>query len=152
MKSLPGLLLIAIAVGLIAGCYRSPKSGRGFVFPEGEVSRGKAAFVELKCYTCHTVKGEEGIPPPTVEPAHVVVLGGEVSEMRTYGNLVTSVIHPSYKISDKVGVPRRWELTVSPMPVVNDTMTVRQMLDVVTFLQPHYRELEPIYHNQPYGP
>lgn len=152
MKTVAGLVLLLVTLGLVAGCYRPPKSGKGFVFPEGEVSRGRDAFVELNCFTCHKVHGEDGLAQPTVDASLVIVLGGEVTKMRTYGDLVTAVIHPSYEISEKVGIPRRWELKISPMPVMNDTMTVRQMLDIVTFLQPHYRELEPIYHQQPYGP
>jgi hypothetical protein len=34
------------------------------------------------------------------------------------------------------------------MPSVNDQLTVMQLIDLVTFLQPHYRKLEPLY--EPY--
>jgi hypothetical protein len=33
----------------------------------------------------------------------------------------------------------------SPMPGVNDVMTVQEMIDLVTFLQPRYRVLAPLY-------
>jgi hypothetical protein len=38
--------------------------------------------------------------------------------------------------------------SVSPMPSVNDQLTVMQLIDLVTFLQPQYRKLEPLY--EPY--
>ena len=31
------------------------------------------------------------------------------------------------------------------MPVLNETMTVRQLIDLVAFLQPTYGPLEPLY-------
>lgn len=33
----------------------------------------------------------------------------------------------------------------SPMRVVNDDMTVTQLIDLVTFLQPKYTQLQPLY-------
>lgn len=80
---------------------------------------------------------------PETVPSNPII-GGEVSKTRTYGDLVTSIIHPSYAISDTVVPSRRWEMETSPMPAVNDAMTVRQMLDIVTSLQPHYRMIEPV--------
>lgn len=152
MKKIAGFLLCVFLLGFVAGCDRSPKSGKGFACPEGDAARGKTAFVELKCYTCHRVDQADGIPPPVVEPNLVVLLGGEVARVRTYGDLVTSIIPPSYSISEQVTGPRKWEMKKSPMPVVNDRMTVQQMVDIVTFLQPHYRELKPLYHDQYYTP
>ena len=152
MKITASMVGVVLLLGLVAACERSPQSSRGFVFPEGDAARGKTAFVELKCYTCHHVDGEEGLPAAIVEPAMVIRLGGVVSKTRTYGDLVTSIIHPTYSISDQVNGPRRWEVKQSPMPSVNDTMTVQQLLDIVTFLQPHYHSLEPLYYNQYYTP
>jgi len=152
MKRITGFVFVLMVLGLFVACDRPAKSGKGFVFPEGDIARGKTAFVELKCYSCHRVDQSEAIPPPLVEPNLVILLGGEVTKVRTYGDLVTSVIHPSYSISDQVTGPREWEMKKSPMPVLNDTMTVQQMLDIVTYLQPHYRELKPLYHDQYYTP
>ena len=152
MKRLAGLALLLVFLGFLTACDRSPKSGRGFVFPEGDAARGKTAFVQMKCYTCHRVDGEVDLPAPLVDPSLVIPLGGEVLRVRTYGDLVTSIIHPEYNISDQVTANRRWEVKQSPMPTVNDTMTVQQLLDIVTFLQPHYHRLEPLYYNQYYTP
>jgi hypothetical protein len=72
----------------------------------------------------------------------VVLLGGKVLHVRTYGELVTAVIHPNESLTVR---PPGLEGKDSPMPKVNDTMTVTQMLDLVTFLQPRYSQLEPLY-------
>lgn len=152
MKTITGCVFVLMLIGLFAGCDRPPKSGLGFVFPEGDATRGQTAFVELKCYSCHRVDQSEGIPAPIVDPILVVMLGGETAKVRTYGDLVTAIIHPSYTISDKVPGPKTWEIAKLPMPTVNDQMTVTQLLDIVTYLQAHYRPLEPLYHQQFYVP
>jgi hypothetical protein len=41
------------------------------------------------------------------------------------------------------------EAKLSPMPVYNEVMTVSQMIDLVTFLQPHYKKLEVEYQLNP---
>lgn len=126
-----------------AGCAPSPKSGRGFRPPDGDALRGRQAFIDLKCYACHRVDGVE-LPAPTIAPENVVVLGGEVAQIRTYGRLVTSIIHPPpVGFSGKQALPSGQELTKPRMPTVNESMTVEQLLDIVAFLQPHYSELPP---------
>jgi len=142
MKTPYVLLSAVLALALLAGCDLGPKSGRGFVFPEGNVARGHKAFVDLKCYACHRVDGVADLPAPLAAPEKVVLLGGDVVRLRTYGELVTAVIHPSYEIT---AGPRSPDRKVSAMPVVNDIMTVTQMLDIVTFLHPHYKQIEPGY-------
>jgi len=145
MKTKTMVWFALLALGLTAGCDFSPKSGRGFVFPDGDVERGKTAFVAMKCYNCHRVAGVPDLPVPVASPEKIVVLGGKVSRLRTYGDLVTSIIHPSYELSENFAMPAREGRTDSPMKPVNDKMTVAQMLDIVTFLHPRYKELEPLY-------
>lgn len=141
-KDTPRLLSALLVLTLLAGCDVSPKSGKGFVFPEGDIARGRKAFVEMKCYECHRVDGVADLPVPTAEPGKVVQLGGKVAQLRTYGDLVTAVIHPSYERTVQLPGPAGKEIT---MPRFNDTMTVGQMLDIVTFLHPRYEKLEPLY-------
>ncbi|HVT73326.1 MAG TPA: hypothetical protein VHD61_09325 [Lacunisphaera sp.] len=136
----PSLFWLALpSLALLAACNPGPKSGRGFVLPEGDAVRGEKAFAELKCCECHRVDGVASLPVPA-DPAHTVLLGGQVSHVRTYGELVTAVIHPSYARTVLVPKIDGKELA---MPNVNDTMTVAQLRDIVTFLQPHYRPLPP---------
>jgi len=132
-----------IAVALFTGCDRNVRMGKGFVFPEGDAGRGKQAFTDLECYNCHRVEGVFDLPAPTASPEKVLVLGGKVAQLRTYGDLVTAIIHPKYELSDKW--PGRANAGESPMRVSNETMTVTQLLDIVTFLHPKYQELEQLY-------
>ena len=136
-----GLALVAL---IFAGCAPGPKSTRGFVFPEGNVARGKSAFVELNCYECHQVRGVHDLPRPDKPSGKVIVLGGEVRTTRTYGDLLTAIIHPSQEVTAKTVDHNQSEET---MPMANDVMTVQQMLDLVTFLSPRYEKLEPLYHD-----
>ncbi|HVZ65113.1 MAG TPA: c-type cytochrome [Lacunisphaera sp.] len=140
MKTTPLFWLALPTLALLAACNPGPKSGRGFVLPEGDAVRGEKAFVELKCTECHRVDGVASLPAP-VDPAQSVLLGGEVSRVRTYGDLVTAVIHPAYARTVHVPTIGGKEMN---MPNVNETITVAQLRDIVTFLQPHYRPLPPV--------
>lgn len=130
------VLLIAGAV--TTGCDSGRQSSRGFRLPVyGDIERGKIAFVERGCSKCHRVSGVD-LPAPTAQPAVPVVLGGETSRELTDGYLVTSIINPSHAIA---GHPR--ELTTvaagkSRMPEYTDDMTVRELTDIVMFLQSRY--------------
>jgi sulfur-oxidizing protein SoxX len=102
--------------------------------------KGQAAFVELKCHACHTVAGvdlpelEQGLETP-------VVLGGEVARLKTYGELVTSIINPSHRIAKGYAKDVVEKDGQSKMKNYNDVLTVRQLIDLVAFLEAHY-ELE----------
>ena len=134
---------VVLLMLLTAACG-GPKSGAGLRLPDGDVERGKAAFLELKCNTCHTVAKTE-MPAPSKDYAYVrvVVLGGEVRQVKTYGALVTSIINPSHSLAP--GYPK--ELITkgneSAMTNFNDTMTVRQLIDLVAFLQSRYEFVPP---------
>ena len=74
-----------------------------------------------------------------------VVLGGEVMKVKTYGELVTAIIHPSHKLSPLLEKEWMEQAKLSPMGSFNRVMTVEQMIDLVAYLQPKYKELEPFY-------
>lgn len=82
-----------LLMGVVA-CDSGPRSPVGFRLPEGNIERGKAAFLELRCYSCHRLTGVE-LPPLTEDLAKPVTLGGVVFREVTDGYLVTSIIHPS---------------------------------------------------------
>jgi L-cysteine S-thiosulfotransferase len=134
---------VVLLMLLTAACG-GPKSGAGLRLPDGDVQRGKAAFLELKCNTCHTVAKTE-MPAPSKDYAYVrvVALGGEVRQVKTYGALVTAIINPSNSLAP--GYPK--ELITkdnqSAMANFNDTMTVRQLIDLVAFLQSRYEFVPP---------
>lgn len=136
-SGLAGGVIVALVLGILAvaqsGCTSGRHSPAGFRLPEnGDPARGKAAFVELRCFGCHTVSGEQDLPQPD-QAAATVPLGGAVSEIRTDGYLVTSIIHPSHRAKSAPTVDGE-----SPMPDYS-RMTVRQLVDLVAYLQTRYR-------------
>lgn len=135
-----GWLLLAV---LTVACD-GPKSGAGFRLPDGDVERGKVAFLELKCNTCHAVaKTEIAAPGKDYAYVRVVVLGGEVRQIKTYGDLVTSIINPSHSLAPGYPKDLITKNGQSAMTNFNDTMTVRQLIDLVAFLQSRYEFVPP---------
>ncbi|MEO6002682.1 MAG: c-type cytochrome [Opitutus sp.] len=135
------LSLCLVCVGLVVtGCDRL-ESGRGLRLPKGSAENGKNVFVALNCTQCHTVTGVD-LPKPTVAPEFVVDLGGKAPRVRSVGDLMTAIIHPTQTVSFKMRRP----VAGAPgkeMPTVNDVMTVSQLVDLVRFLQPRYFEMAP---------
>lgn len=147
MNSRQVLLPILLALGLLA-CESGPESPRGFSLPAGDVAKGEVAFIKYRCLACHTLEGveDESISKEFQQP---VPLGGTSSMVKTYGQLVTSIINPSHKLA-----PRSLALEsavtaegVSKMRIFNDVMTVTELINIVGFLQPKYK-VKPIQYTQ----
>jgi mono/diheme cytochrome c family protein len=131
-----------LVVALLSGCERDYMSERGFSLPEGDPIAGKETFLYMQCNECHIVKGME-LPRVALADPPFVELGGDVTRVKTYGDLVTSIINPSHKLAagyplDEVSIDG-----VSKMYVYNDFMTVQELIDIVMFLQPQYRVIIP---------
>ena len=142
MNSKSGTVLICLAAALFAfaSCGPSAKSGRGLALPEGDISQGQVAFVKLGCNQCHTVKGID-LPAYAGETTFMLELGGEVLMVKTYGDLVTSIINPKHVISPQYLSQLQGEsgpVGASPMPDLTREMTVSQMTDLVAFLHSRY--------------
>ena len=139
-KSLTVLICLTTALFAFASCGPSAKSGRGLTLPEGDISQGQAAFVQLECNQCHTVKGVD-LPAFDGETPLILELGGEVLMVKTYGNLVTSIINPNHVISSEYLSQLQRDsrpVTESPMPDLTREITVAQMTDLVAFLHSRY--------------
>jgi len=134
---------------VMAACDSGRHSSAGFRLPsDGDIQRGKVAFVELECAKCHQVAGAD-LPKPTIQPPVPVQLGGTVTKEVSDGYLVASIINPSYKLANyPAGMIT--EHGKSRMPEYADRITVRQMTDVVAFLQSHYTVREPSMIRQVY--
>jgi mono/diheme cytochrome c family protein len=134
-------LPVAVLLGAVA-CESGRHSPAGFRLPaDGNAERGKAVFVALECQSCHEVSGVD-LPRPTVQPPVPVVLGGQIPWEVTDGYLVTSIINPSHELA----LYPKEQITVggkSRMPEYADRMTVRQLTDLVAFLQSRYTVRRP---------
>ena len=131
--------LLSLAT-LTTGCADTPS----FRFPaeRGDIDNGRQAFVDLRCHACHSVSG---ITLPDVAGAGSVQLqlGGETAVAKSYAELMTSIINPDHVISERYREQQRLDAVVpldSPMPVPPiDNMTVRQLIDLVAFLESRYQ-------------
>ena len=112
-------------------------SERGFSLPEGNALNGKEAFVYMHCHECHSISGEV-LPTLDQEEPPFVELGGTVTRVKTYGELVTAIINPSHKLAQGYSLDTISEDGQSRMPVYNSYMTVQELIDIVAYLQPHY--------------
>jgi mono/diheme cytochrome c family protein len=133
------LVMVAVVLLLILtlGCG-SRRAGYGFHLPAGDPEAGKVAFAQLECVSCHRVDGAD-FPATKVSTVPPVVLGGPVAVLPTAGELTTDIINPSVEFA--VGY-RPTAVAVaghSRMPDYSHRMTVRQMADLVTFLQSRYQ-------------
>jgi hypothetical protein len=135
----------AILISVMAACTYGPDSPQGFSLPEGDAAKGEQVFMQYQCLSCHALKGYED-PSLLKEFDTPVPLGGTTSVVKTYAQLVTSVINPSHKLAPR---NRYIEEKVSnndgssKMRKFNDVMTVQELIDLVAFLQPKY-DVKPI--------
>lgn len=137
-------LMLVCLIALLAGCgAQDPKSSRGFRLPDGDANAGRTAFVQLRCHACHQVEGLDVKFEGT--GAAAVPLGGNTLRVKTYGDLVTSIINPSHRIAPGADAARVAPGGVSLMEIgrLNDVMTIRQLIDLVAFLQTTYHVQPP---------
>lgn len=135
-----GVVLICAGIGL-AGCAQGRKSAAGFRLPDGDPVRGRQVFVEMKCHTCHRVAGVD-LPAPVADPPVGVTLGGVVASPPTDGTLVTAIIDPSHERLAAYPPERVASGRLSRMGDFSEAMRVRDLIDLVAFLQSRY-EIEP---------
>ena len=85
MKAITCVTAMGIVVGCL-GCGPGPKSSRGFTLPDGDAIRGKAAYLEFRCYDCHRIGGVD--LPDTQEPElPLVTIGGKVKYRANLGKV-----------------------------------------------------------------
>lgn len=133
---------VSIIILILAAFSSCQNASHGFILPEGDIAKGKQTFVDLNCTRCHSI-GEIKWDGGEAEDDPHIKLGGEVTMLKTYGELVTSVINPSHKISQKDQSKQVLtdSLGASKMEVYhyNEIMTVQELVDLVTFLQSEYK-------------
>lgn len=129
----PALAVILLLALSLTGCL-GRRAPTGFRLPPGNAAAGQATFVELKCNGCHTVKDVD-LPAPSVST--VVELGGQVRLPRTDGEITTDIIMPSSHFAPGYPADQIETGGKSNMPDYTTRMTIRQLADVVAFLQAH---------------
>ena len=128
------IFILLSALTLTFGCNTE---SHGFVLPEGEALLGEMVFIKMHCNQCHSVADIEWVGNKEQGDVHVE-LGGEVSTIKTYGELVTSVMNPSHKIARGYKEEGVNQFGRSKMKLYNEIMTVQELIDLVTYLQDQY--------------
>jgi sulfur-oxidizing protein SoxX len=140
LKAVVALLTLA---AIATGCSYSPIFG--FPVDEGDVQAGRQAFIDHQCHRCHSVAGVR-LPELAGASAPILELGGETTAVKTYAELMTSIINPNHVISERYREQLLLDAVVpleSPMPLPSlDNMTVRQLIDLVAFLDSRYQFVE----------
>lgn len=140
MKRFTFISLAALIATLIS--CDSANSPRGFSLPEGNAEQGIAVVHKYQCLSCHQIEGLQPLPSLMNNPDLSVRLGGPSNRVKTYADLLTSVINPSHKLAKGYPLVSIQEAGVSKMQNYNDVMTVAELIDLVTYLQSNY-ELVP---------
>jgi sulfur-oxidizing protein SoxX len=141
MKYLIVCILAFVTASLIS-CDLGPESPKGFSLPEGNSEEGKLVFLKYQCLACHRINGLEPLSALNDNPELSVLLGGKSTRVKTYADLLTSIINPSHKFA-KGYIRNNIQVDgVSKMTIYNDVMTVTELVNLVTFLQSNY-ELVP---------
>jgi mono/diheme cytochrome c family protein len=137
MRTVAAVLIVLLA----AAC--DSRSGAGFRLPDGDVERGRVAFAELGCNTCHRI---EGADPTYVPPgAANLTLGGKTTWVKTYGELVTAIVNPSHRITPRYPAYQvATRRSLMALAYLNDVMTVQQLIDLVAFCSRPTRSPPPI--------
>jgi len=150
MKTRVAIVVLSIAVAVLAGCDREARmSQQGFRLPDGDAEAGRAAFLYMQCHQCHTVAGERFPEIPGLDPPYVE-LGGKVTKVKTYGELITAIINPSHKLAKGYAAEVVSDNGESRMYIYNSHMTVQELIDIVMYLQPKYDVTVPAYRYRVY--
>src|SRR5262249_16019823 len=107
-------------------------SGWKFLLPPGDVAEGRKVFVAMECFACHEVKGES-FPQSSKTPR---ANGPQVTGMGSHHPpeyFAESIVNPNRVIVQGPGYTGPDGL--SKMPSYGDSMTLKQLVDVVAYLK-----------------
>lgn len=105
--------------------------GWKFTWPKGHAAKGRDAFAKFECYRCHEVRGEK-FPAPTEKGK----TGPELSQMGPLHEpeyFAEAILNPNAVIEKGKGY--QGPDGSSRMPSFNDSMTVEELIHLVTYLR-----------------
>ena len=130
-------LVAVCSVFFVSACEPGGQRQDALFLPEGDPIQGQTEFVALGCAGCHGVVGAE-LPEPAEAGPVRVLLGSQTGRKMSYGELVTSIVNPSHRLSPRYSKDKISQDGQSLMVSYNDVMTVTQLTDLAAFLQKHY--------------
>jgi hypothetical protein len=135
--------LVLLAGATAVACGTGRKGSAGFHLPDGDPVKGRQAFVANRCHACHEVQGV-ALEPPVADPPVPVRLGGVVDAAPTDGRLATAILDPSHSLArGPRAAVRSGEL--SRMGDFTESLSLREMIDIVAFLQSTYEVAPPVH-------
>jgi hypothetical protein len=113
-----------------------------FRFPGGDSEAGREVFEQLNCIQCHRVSGVKLKEPK--ERRLGVSLGSELRFVKNYGDIVKAISNPQHVVKERyanlLNASEASGEISALMPDFTDKMSVRQLMDLVAFLDKVYRE------------
>jgi len=112
--------------------HRGVPRGWKFLIPPGDAPEGRKVFIAFECFACHEVKGED-FPQESKTPRGS---GPDLTGMGSH--------HPAEYFAESIINPNRVIVlgpgytgadSLSKMPSYADTMTVKQLIDIVAYLK-----------------
>jgi sulfur-oxidizing protein SoxX len=135
------VVLAILAAAATVACGDPRRSMSDMTPPPGDAQHGRQVFVDMRCHACHRVAGEN-LGAPVAQPPVPVVLGGRIARVMTDGALADSIVNPSRRIAYQRADGVR-SGALSRMPDYTQTMTVRELADLVAYLQTKYERIDP---------
>jgi len=110
-------------------------AGAAVVLPKGEPGAGRQAFLDLECTVCHRVTQDPEFPAPVSRSQGPDL--DHTLRLRPVSELAAAIILPSHSMSLKTSdeLKKRLEGVLSPMGDFSRIMTVRQLADLLAYLQ-----------------
>jgi hypothetical protein len=105
--------------------------GWRFTLPPGDPAAGRQVYVDLKCYACHQIKGEQ-FP---LKPGETATAGPDLTGMGQHHPteyLVESLVNPSAVVIDGPGYVGGDGRSIMP---ATPGMTLAQLIDLVAYLK-----------------
>lgn len=135
MKNRTGLFFVLFLVlsGVsFAGRDENMQPAETFFLPKGDPAAGKKFFSELKCNSCHWVQNDLDLAVPVTAKAGPLL--GYKQAGYSVGWIANSIVSPSHTIAlNSDGQSEDSEL--SRMGDFSETMTVRQLIDLVAYIK-----------------
>ena len=107
--------------------------GWRFTLPPGDPAAGRQVYVDLKCYACHQIKGEQ-FP---LKPGEAATAGPDLTGMARHHPteyLVESLVNPNAVVIDGPGYVGGDGRSIMP---ATPSMTLAQLIDLVAYLKSH---------------
>ena len=122
-------ILLGVSAILLAGaCATEEVAGdpSDFFLPVGDQTAGREAFIELRCNYCHLVPADSAMPGLVGDTKGPDI--GERQAGKTRDWIAMSIVAPGHEMPPLMREPQ------SPMGDYKDAMTIRQLMDVVSYV------------------